>query len=159
MSAFSLTGQIYSPINRPEIYRWQLLRDYWGKRRGQKYAAAHFIRRFRAKHRQCYHDGGHPHECAAAGTTLNSAAYTVMDTVIMGNRRLYERCGCEKDALYAKEDFSDAGPASALPSWRANLPSLAAGRLKPKRRSCCRALASRWRSTRWKCPQWTAAAR
>ncbi len=32
--------------------------------------------------------------------------YTVMDTVIMGNLRLYE-CGKEKDAIYAKEDFSD----------------------------------------------------
>ncbi|MDR2664881.1 MAG: ATP-binding cassette domain-containing protein [Oscillospiraceae bacterium] len=33
--------------------------------------------------------------------------FTVTDTVIMGNRRLYE-CGTEKDALYAKEDFSDS---------------------------------------------------
>lgn len=33
--------------------------------------------------------------------------FTVMDTVIMGNRRLYEIMK-EKDALYAKEDFSDA---------------------------------------------------
>jgi ATPase subunit of ABC transporter with duplicated ATPase domains len=32
--------------------------------------------------------------------------YTVTDTVIMGNRRLYE-CGLEKDALYMKEEFSD----------------------------------------------------
>ena len=32
--------------------------------------------------------------------------YSVMDTVIMGNKRLYD-CGKEKDALYAKEDFSD----------------------------------------------------
>ena len=32
--------------------------------------------------------------------------YSVLDTVIMGNRRLYE-VGKEKDALYAKEDFSD----------------------------------------------------
>jgi ATPase subunit of ABC transporter with duplicated ATPase domains len=32
--------------------------------------------------------------------------FTVTDTVIMGNRRLYE-CGLEKDALYMKEDFSD----------------------------------------------------
>ncbi len=32
--------------------------------------------------------------------------YTVLDTVIMGNKRLYEIM-CEKDALYAKEDFSD----------------------------------------------------
>ena len=33
--------------------------------------------------------------------------YSVMDTVIMGNMRLYE-CGKEKDAIYEKEDFSDA---------------------------------------------------
>ena len=32
--------------------------------------------------------------------------YTVQDTVIMGNRRLYDIIQ-EKDALYAKEDFSD----------------------------------------------------
>ena len=33
--------------------------------------------------------------------------YTVLDTVIMGNPRLYE-CGREKDALYEKPDFDDA---------------------------------------------------
>lgn len=33
--------------------------------------------------------------------------YTVMDTVILGNPRLYEIMK-EKDAIYAKEDFSDA---------------------------------------------------
>ena len=33
--------------------------------------------------------------------------FTVQDTVIMGNRRLYEIMH-EKDAIYAKEDFSDA---------------------------------------------------
>ena len=32
--------------------------------------------------------------------------YTVLDTVIMGNARLYEIMK-EKDAIYAKEDFSD----------------------------------------------------
>ncbi len=32
--------------------------------------------------------------------------YSVIDTVIMGNRRLYD-CGVEKDTLYNKEDFSD----------------------------------------------------
>ncbi|NLV57993.1 MAG: ABC-F family ATP-binding cassette domain-containing protein [Clostridiales bacterium] len=34
-------------------------------------------------------------------------AFTVMDTVIMGNKRLYEIMK-EKEALYAKDDFSDA---------------------------------------------------
>ena len=33
--------------------------------------------------------------------------YTALETVIMGNLRLYE-CGKEKDALYMKEDFNDA---------------------------------------------------
>ena len=32
--------------------------------------------------------------------------YPVLDTVIMGNQRLYD-CGREKDAIYLKEDFSD----------------------------------------------------
>ena len=32
--------------------------------------------------------------------------YTVLDTIIMGNKRLYD-ISKEKDALYAKEDFSD----------------------------------------------------
>lgn len=32
--------------------------------------------------------------------------YKVVDTVIMGNQRLFE-CGVEKDALYEKEEFSD----------------------------------------------------
>ena len=33
-------------------------------------------------------------------------AYTVMDTVIMGNQRLYD-IGKEKDALYAKEEMTE----------------------------------------------------
>ena len=32
--------------------------------------------------------------------------HTVLDTVIMGNKRLYD-VKTEKDAIYAKEDFSD----------------------------------------------------
>ena len=32
--------------------------------------------------------------------------HTVLETVILGNQRLYE-CGAEKDAIYLKEDFSD----------------------------------------------------
>ena len=32
--------------------------------------------------------------------------FTVLDTVIMGNKRLYDIMK-EKDAIYAKEDFSD----------------------------------------------------
>ena len=33
-------------------------------------------------------------------------AYTVMDTVVMGNQRLYD-CGKEKDAIYAKDEMTD----------------------------------------------------
>jgi ATPase subunit of ABC transporter with duplicated ATPase domains len=33
--------------------------------------------------------------------------YTVMDTVILGNQRLYD-CGKEKDAIYEKEEMTDA---------------------------------------------------
>ncbi len=33
-------------------------------------------------------------------------AYNVMDTVIMGNQRLYD-IGKEKEALYAKEEMTD----------------------------------------------------
>ena len=38
--------------------------------------------------------------------------YTVLDTVIMGNQRLYDIMK-EKDALYAKEDFTDAAGVKA----------------------------------------------
>ena len=58
--------------------------------------------------------------------------YTVQDTVIMGNPRLYEVMK-QKDALYAKEDFTEA-------SLRANLPSLAVGRLKVTHQSSYRVL-------------------
>ena len=51
--------------------------------------------------------------------------YPVMDTVIMGNSRLYEIMK-EKDAIYAKED-SPMKMASALPSWKQNLQKWTAG--------------------------------
>ena len=53
--------------------------------------------------------------------------YTVLDTVIMGNKRLYEIMK-EKDAIYAKEDFSDEdgikaaeleGEFAAMNGWEA----------------------------------------
>ena len=49
-------------------------------------------------------------------------SYTVLDTVIMGNKRLYDIMK-EKDALYAKEDFSDEDgiKASELESEFANM--------------------------------------
>ena len=62
--------------------------------------------------------------------------YTVMDTVIMGNQRLYD-CGKEKDAIYDKPDFSDEDGLRA-PFWRRSLPSSAAGRPSPMQAAFCR---------------------
>ena len=45
--------------------------------------------------------------------------YTILDTVIMGNRRLYDVMK-EKDALYAKPDFTDEDGMRPL-IWRSNL--------------------------------------
>ena len=45
--------------------------------------------------------------------------YSVLDTVILGNKRLYD-CGKEKDAIYAKEDFTDEdGLRAAWAQWSA----------------------------------------
>ena len=46
--------------------------------------------------------------------------YLVLDTVIMGNQRLYEIMK-EKEALYAKEDFTDEDGIKAS-ELEANLP-------------------------------------
>lgn len=56
-------------------------------------------------------------------------AYTVLDTVIMGNARLYEIMQ-QKDALYAKEDFPRR-TGNWQRSWRGNLRSWTAGRQNP----------------------------
>ena len=45
--------------------------------------------------------------------------YTVLDTVIMGNQRLYDIMK-EKDAIYAKEDFSDEDGIQRQQSSRAS---------------------------------------
>ena len=42
--------------------------------------------------------------------------YDVLQTVIMGNERLYEIMQ-EKDALYAKEDFSEEDEEQYVPKW------------------------------------------
>ena len=52
--------------------------------------------------------------------------YTVLDTVIMGNQRLYDIMK-EKDALYAKEDFTDEDGVRPA-SWRRSSPIWTAGR-------------------------------
>ncbi len=56
-------------------------------------------------------------------------AYTVLDTVIMGNARLYEIMQ-QKDALYAKGIFPRR-TGNWQRSWRGNLRSWTAGRLNP----------------------------
>lgn len=63
--------------------------------------------------------------------------YSVLDTIILGNPRLYEIIQ-QKEALYAKEDFSDEDGVLGLLSWRANSPSSTAGRSKPTPPACCR---------------------
>ena len=45
---------------------------------------------------------------------------TVLDTVIMGNKRLYEIMK-EKDAIYMKEDFTDEDGITCQLSSKANL--------------------------------------
>ena len=70
--------------------------------------------------------------------------HIVLETVIMGNPRLYE-CGKEKDAIYDKR------------SWRRNTQSWAAGRRIPTRPGFCRAWASPWRCTKSRWPSWKAA--
>ena len=62
--------------------------------------------------------------------------YSVLDTVIMGNQRLYD-CGREKDAISAMRTES-------VPlSWKRNSPSLAAGKPRATLLGFCRV--SGWR--------------
>lgn len=61
-------------------------------------------------------------------------AYPVLDTVIMGNQRLYDIMK-EKDELYAKPDFLTR-TANTLPSWRANSRRWTAGTPSPTPRRC-----------------------
>lgn len=61
-------------------------------------------------------------------------AYPVLDTVIMGNQRLYDIMK-EKDELYAKPDFL-MRTANALPSWKANSRRWTAGTPSPTPRRC-----------------------
>ena len=65
--------------------------------------------------------------------------FTVLDTVIMGNKRLYDIMK-EKDAIYAKEDFSDEdgiraseleGEFAEMDGWE-------------RRIRCCHALKRSW---------------
>ena len=78
--------------------------------------------------------------------------YTVLDTVIMGNQRLYDIMK-EKDALYEKEDFSeeDGLRASELETEFAELDGWEAESDAP---SSCKASASRssCTTTSWAIP-------
>ena len=72
-------------------------------------------------------------------------AYSILDTVIMGNQHLYDIMK-EKDALYEKDEFTEedaCGPASSRPS----LPSSTAGKQSPTHRGFCRGSVSPWSST------------
>lgn len=55
--------------------------------------------------------------------------YSVLDTVIMGNKRLYDIMK-EKDAIYAKEDFP-MKMVSVPVNWKANLLKWTAGMQNP----------------------------
>ena len=80
-------------------------------------------------------------------------AYNVMDTVIMGNQRLYD-IGKEKEALYAKEEMTEA-TASAPASWRRSTPSWAAGRPRATPAASSRAWAWAPSSIPTTWPPWT----
>lgn len=82
-------------------------------------------------------------------------AYSVMDTVIMGNQRLYD-IGKQKEALYAKEEMTDEDgrwPAS----WRRSTPSWGAGRRNRTPAASSRALAWAPSTTAPIWPPWTPA--
>lgn len=67
--------------------------------------------------------------------------YSVLDTVIMGNQRLYD-CGREK-TRFMKRTISAMRTESVLLSWKRNSPSLAAGKPRATLLGFCRV--SGWR--------------
>jgi len=71
--------------------------------------------------------------------------FSIMDTVIMGNKHLYDVMK-EKDAIYEKEDFTDED-GILLPSWKWNSRKWAAGKQNPMPPVCCRVWASPPRCT------------
>ena len=88
-------------------------------------------------------------------------AYNVMDTVIMGNQRLYD-IGKQKEALYAKEEMTDEDGMLACQleeewpaSWRRSTPSWAAGRPRATPAASSRAWASAPSCTTTTWPPWT----
>ena len=66
--------------------------------------------------------------------------YTILDTVIMGNQHLYDIMKERMPSTRRKTSLTKT--ACALPSWKPNLPSWAAGRLKAMLPVCCRVWAS-----------------
>ncbi len=82
-------------------------------------------------------------------------AYNVMDTVIMGNKKLYD-IGHEMNALYEKEDFTDEDGLRAA-DLQVNTPRWAAMRPSPTPAASCRVWASAWISTTTTWPIWTPA--
>ena len=55
---------------------------------------------------ECGHPAQRAYVCSEAGSVHAYDEYTVLDTVIMGNRHLYD-VGKEMNALYEKEDMTD----------------------------------------------------
>lgn len=82
-------------------------------------------------------------------------AYSVMDTVIMGNQRLYD-IGREKEALYAKEEMTDEDGMRPV-NWKPNTLSWEAGRPSPMPAGSFRALESVPNITAAIWPLWTPA--
>ena len=56
--------------------------------------------------RRCHHHAGTASFFPGAGSLSNMMSLRFLDTVIMGNQRLYDIMK-EKDAIYMKEDFTD----------------------------------------------------
>ena len=80
-------------------------------------------------------------------------AYNVMDTVIMGNQRLYD-IGKEKEAIYAKEEMTDEDGMRAC-ELEEEYAELGAGRPRATPAASSRAWASAPSSTTTTWPPWT----
>ena len=90
-----------------EIHRGQLLRSHRCQRCRKIHLPEDSFRT--ARDSTSGDDRHHPGPASFRSwsrTTSNMMSFTVLDTVIMGNQRLYDIMK-EKEAIYAKEDFTD----------------------------------------------------
>ena len=102
-----------------EVYAGQLLRDY-RRQRSENLLSPHFIRRSGTDYRSRFREAGRQDVRVKAGP-LTFDEYTVLDTVIQGNPRLYAIMK-EKDAIYMKERTFPMKTESARRSWKRSLP-------------------------------------